>query len=86
MPWEKCSRAHGEDGGLYQAGAFLFPDFLAVTHGINRAMVIAGVVAVAGLLLTFALLPETKGKSLEQLEEDAYAEAPAKAGLGVQPA
>jgi len=68
------------------AGAFLFPDFLAVTHGINRAMVIAGVVAVLGLLLTLAALPETKGKSLEQLEEDAYAETLAKAGLGVQPA
>jgi hypothetical protein len=38
------------------------------------------------LLLTLAALPETKGKSLEQLEEDAYAETPAKAGLGVQPA
>jgi hypothetical protein len=49
-------------------------------------MTIAGVVAVLGLLLTLAALPETKGKSLEQLEEDAYAEVPAKAGLGVQPA
>ena len=48
-------------------------------------MTIAGIVAVLGLVLTFALLPETKGKSLEQLEQDAYAEAPAKAKLGVQP-
>jgi MFS transporter, PHS family, inorganic phosphate transporter len=67
------------------AGAFLFPDFLSVTHGINRAMVIAGIVAVLGLVLTFAALPETKGQSLEQLEEAAYAETPAKAGLGCSP-
>ena len=46
----------------------------------------ATLVAVLGWLLTLATLPETKGKSLEQLEDDAYAGAPAKARLGVQPA
>ncbi len=90
FPTDVRTTAHGISAGAGKmgafAGAFLFPDFLAVTHGINRAMTIAGVVAVLGLLLTLAALPETKGKSLEQLEEDAYAQAPAKAGLGVQPA
>jgi MFS transporter, PHS family, inorganic phosphate transporter len=90
FPTDVRTTAHGISAGAGKmgafAGAFLFPDFLAVTHGINRAMTIAGVVAVLGLLLTLALLPETKGKSLEQLEEEAYAEAPAKARVGVQPA
>ena len=90
FPTDVRTTAHGISAGAGKmgafAGAFLFPDFLAVTHGINRAMTIAGVVAVVGLLMTLVLLPETKGKSLEQLEEDAYAEAPAKARLGVQPA
>ena len=90
FPTDVRTTAHGISAGAGKmgafAGAFLFPDFLAVTHGINRAMTIAGIVAVLGLLLTLAALPETKGKSLEQLEEDAYAEAPAKPRLGVQPA
>ena len=90
FPTDVRTTAHGISAGAGKlgafAGAFLFPDFLAVTHGINRAMVIAGIVAVLGLVLTFAALPETKGQSLEQLEEAAYAETPAKAGLGVQPA
>jgi MFS transporter, PHS family, inorganic phosphate transporter len=78
------SAAAGKLGAF--AGAFLFPDFLAVTNGLNRAMTIAGVVAAIGLILTFATLPETRGKSLEQLEEDAYAPVPAKSRIGVQPA
>jgi MFS transporter, PHS family, inorganic phosphate transporter len=90
FPTDVRTTSHGISAGAGKlgafAGAFLFPDFLAVTHGLNRAMTIAGVVAVAGLLLTFAALPETRGKSLEQLEEEAYAEEPAKARLGVQPA
>jgi nitrate/nitrite transporter NarK len=90
FPTDVRTTAHGISAGAGKmgafAGAFLFPDFLAVTHGINRAMTIAGIVAVLGLLLTLAALPETKGKSLEELEEDAYAEAPAKPRLGVEPA
>jgi MFS transporter, PHS family, inorganic phosphate transporter len=78
------SAAAGKLGAF--AGAFLFPDFLAVTNGLNRAMTIAGVVAALGLILTFATLPETRGKSLEQLEEEAYAEEPVRARAGVQPA
>jgi MFS transporter, PHS family, inorganic phosphate transporter len=90
FPTDVRTTSHGISAGAGKlgafAGAFLFPDFLAVTHGLNRAMTVAGVVAVIGLLLTLVLLPETRGKSLEQLEEEAYAEEPAKARLGVQPA
>jgi MFS transporter, PHS family, inorganic phosphate transporter len=90
FPTDVRTTSHGISAGAGKlgafAGAFLFPDFLAVTHGLNRAMTVAGVVAVIGLLLTLVLLPETRGKSLEQLEEEAYAEAPATARVGVQPA
>jgi MFS transporter, PHS family, inorganic phosphate transporter len=90
FPTDVRTTGHGISAGAGKlgafAGAFLFPDFLAVTHGLNRAMTIAGVVAAVGLVLTFATLPETRGKSLEQLEEEAYAEAPAKARVGIQPA
>jgi hypothetical protein len=33
---------------------------------------VAGIVSLAGLVLTVALLPETKGRSLEDLSEQAY--------------
>jgi hypothetical protein len=46
-------------------------------------MVIAGIAAALGMLLTIATLPEPKGKTLEQLEEEAYAPMPAK--VKVQP-
>ena len=55
------------------AGAYLFPDMLAASMGLRGAMIVSGVVAAVGLLLTIAVLPEPKGKSLEQLEEEAYA-------------
>jgi MFS transporter, PHS family, inorganic phosphate transporter len=55
------------------AGAFLFADMLASSLGIRGAEIVAGVVAVAGLLLTIAVLPEPKGKTLEQTSADAYA-------------
>jgi MFS family permease len=61
------------------AGAFLFPDMLASSMGIRGAEIVSGVVAAAGLLLTMATLPEPRGKSLEQLEEDALAPAPVRA-------
>jgi len=41
--------------------------------GIRGAEIVAGVVAAAGLLLTIAVLPESKGKTLEQPSADAYA-------------
>jgi MFS transporter, PHS family, inorganic phosphate transporter len=55
------------------AGAFLFADMLASSLGIRVAEIVSGVVAAAGLLLTIAVLPEPKGKTLEQLSADAYA-------------
>jgi MFS transporter, PHS family, inorganic phosphate transporter len=90
FPTDVRTTAHGISAGAASWARSRAPSCSliswAVTHGINRAMTIAGIVAVLGLLLTLAALPETKGKSLEQLEEDAYAEAPAKPRLGVEPA
>jgi MFS transporter, PHS family, inorganic phosphate transporter len=79
FPTDVRTTGHGIAAGAGKlgafAGAFLFPDFLAVTLGLNRAMLIAGIAAALGMLLTIATLPEPRGKSLEQLEEDAYAPA-----------
>jgi len=73
--------AHGIAAGAGKlgafAGAFLFPDMLASSMGIRGAEIVAGVVAVAGLLLTLFLLPEPKGRSLEDLAEEARAPAQA---------
>jgi MFS family permease len=65
------SAAAGKIGAF--AGAYLFPDMLASSMGIRGAEIVAAVVSVAGLLVTVILLPETKGKSLEQLTADAHA-------------
>jgi MFS transporter, PHS family, inorganic phosphate transporter len=76
FPVDVRTTGHGISAGAGKLGAFLgaflFPDFLASSLGIRGAEIIAGVVAAAGLLLTVALLPEPKGKSLEELEADAY--------------
>jgi MFS family permease len=50
---------------------------LAVFY-LRRQIIVAGVVAAAGLLLTIAVLPEPKGKTLEQLSAEAYAPATLK--------
>jgi hypothetical protein len=55
------------------AGAYLFPDMLAASMGLRGAEIVAGAVAAVGMLLTITLLPEPKGRSLEELTEDAYA-------------
>jgi MFS transporter, PHS family, inorganic phosphate transporter len=90
FPVDVRTTGHGISAGAGKlgafVGAFLFPDFLAVTLGLNRAMLIAGIVAAAGMLLTIATLPEPKGLSLEQIEEQAYAPAPAKLRVRTQPA
>jgi len=65
------SAAAGKMGAF--AGAYLFPVMLAASMGLRGAMIISGIVAAIGLLLTAAVLPEPKGKSLEQLEEEALA-------------
>jgi MFS transporter, PHS family, inorganic phosphate transporter len=79
FPVEVRTTGHGLSAGAGKLGAFLgaflFPDFLASSLGIRGAEIIAGCVAIAGLALTFALLPEPKGKSLEELSEEAHATA-----------
>jgi MFS transporter, PHS family, inorganic phosphate transporter len=79
FPVEVRTTGHGISAGAGKLGAFLgaflFPDFLASSLGIRGAEVIAGCVAAVGLALTFALLPEPKGKSLEELSEEAHATA-----------
>jgi MFS transporter, PHS family, inorganic phosphate transporter len=88
FPTEVRTTGHGISAGAGKMGAFigafLFPDILASHLGLRGAMVIAGIVAAAGLVLTFVSLPETRGKSLEELTEDAYAAEPGR--LRVQPA
>ncbi len=63
------SAAAGKLGAF--AGAFLFPVFLASSLGIRGAEVIAAVVSLAGAALTIFLLPEPKGRSLEDLSAEA---------------
>ena len=52
------------------AGTYLFPTCSLVGHsgcgGGGRG------VAVIGMMVTYAFLPEPKGKSLEQLEREAF--------------
>jgi MFS family permease len=68
------SAATGKLGAF--AGAFLFPVMLASSWGLRGAEVVAGIVCLAGLGLTAWLLPEPRGKSLEQLEQVASASPP----------
>jgi MFS family permease len=76
FPVEVRTTGHGLSAGAGKlgafAGAFAFPVMLASSLGIRLAEIVAGVVALAGLALTVALLPETKDKSLEQLTEEAH--------------
>jgi MFS transporter, PHS family, inorganic phosphate transporter len=65
------SAAAGKLGAF--AGAFLFPVFLASSIGLRGAEVVAAVVAFVGLAITVILLPEPRGRSLEDLSEEAYA-------------
>lgn len=45
---------------------FLFP-FLMHWHGLLSAELTAAVVSALGMVITLLMLPETKGKSLEEL-------------------
>jgi MFS family permease len=58
--------ALGKIGGF--VGVFTFPFFMH-WHGLPAAEGAAAVVSVLGLAVTIFLLPETKGKSLEELSE-----------------
>ena len=75
FPVDVRTTAHGIAAGAGKmgafAGAYLFPDMLASSLGIRGAEVVAGVVALAGLALTVALLPEPMGRSLEDLADEA---------------
>jgi MFS transporter, PHS family, inorganic phosphate transporter len=75
FPVEVRTTGHGIAAGAGKVGAFigayLFPVFLASSMGMQGAMVIAGVVALAGAAVTAWLLPEPKGRSLEDLSEEA---------------
>jgi MFS transporter, PHS family, inorganic phosphate transporter len=90
FPTEVRTTGHGISAGAGKLGAFigafLFPDILASHIGLRGAMTICAVVAAAGLLLTAFTLPETRGKTLEELEADAHAAAPSKLRAQPEPA
>jgi MFS transporter, PHS family, inorganic phosphate transporter len=49
-------------------GVFLFP-FLMHWHDLLAAEATAAIISFAGIRVTLGLLPETKGKSLEEITE-----------------
>jgi MFS family permease len=59
--------AAGKLGGFF--GVFLFPIFMA-WGGLTAAEAAAATVSVLGAIVTLAMLPETKGKSLEELNQE----------------
>jgi PHS family inorganic phosphate transporter-like MFS transporter len=59
--------AMGKIGGFF--GVFTFPFFMN-WHGLPAAEGAAATVSLLGLIATVFLLPETKGKSLEELSEE----------------
>ncbi|HUL26137.1 MAG TPA: MFS transporter [Streptosporangiaceae bacterium] len=90
FPTDVRTTGHGISAGAGKLGAFigafLFPTILASSIGLRGAMVIAGVVAAAGLLLTILTLPETRGRSLEELEDHAHEAQPGKLRAQPEPA
>ena len=75
FPVDVRTTAHGISAGAGKlgafAGAYLFPVMLGSSLGIRGAEIVAGAVALAGLVLTVLLLPEPKGRSLEDLSDEA---------------
>lgn len=67
------STAHGIAAATGKLGAFigalLFPIVL-IEFKLPGVMLIAGIVSVLGLVLTLLTLPETKGRSLEEISEE----------------
>ena len=59
--------AAGKLGGFL--GVFLFPIFMA-WHGLLAAEGAAAIVSVLGAIVTLTMLPETKGRSLEELNPE----------------
>jgi len=68
--------AAGKVGGF--VGVFLFPIFLA-RGGLHLAEGVAALVSLLGLIVTIFMLPETKGRSLEELTEEGTVRQPAVA-------
>ncbi len=68
--------AAGKLGGFF--GVFLFPIFMS-WGGLTVAEAAAATVSVLGAIVTLTLLPETKGKSLEELSPEAERTASASA-------
>ena len=58
--------AMGKIGGFF--GVFTFPFFMR-WHGLPAAEGAAAIVSILGMIVTLLLLPETKGKSLEELSD-----------------
>jgi MFS transporter, PHS family, inorganic phosphate transporter len=58
--------AAGRVGGF--AGVFTFPPLMA-WHGLVTAELGAAIASVLGLVVTLAMLPETEGRSFEDLTE-----------------
>jgi MFS transporter, PHS family, inorganic phosphate transporter len=75
FPVDVRTTAHGISAGAGKlgafAGAYLFPVMLDSSMGIRGAEIVAGAVALAGLVLTVLLLPEPRGRSLEDLADEA---------------
>jgi PHS family inorganic phosphate transporter-like MFS transporter len=75
FPTEVRTTSHGIAAGMGKmggfAGVYLFTDMLA-SWGIRGAEGVAAGVACLGVIVTLAFLPEPKGKSLEELEREAF--------------
>lgn len=74
------SAAAGKLGAF--AGAYAFPAMLASGMGLRGSELVAAVICLGGLVLTAALLPEPKGRSLEELSEQAYTRRRAREAQG----
>ena len=66
------SAAMGKLGGFL--GVFIFP-FLMHWKGLLGAESAAAIASILGLIVTATMLPETKGKSLEEIERESIAPA-----------
>ena len=68
--------AAGKIGGF--AGVFTFP-LLMAWHGLLSAEMGAAIASILGIVVTLAMLPETKGRTLEELSAEPAATAPVPA-------
>lgn len=62
--------ATGKIGGF--VGVFLFP-ILMGWNGLHAAELAAAIVSALGIIVTVVMLPQTKGKTLEELNGEAQA-------------